>query len=93
MFAFKNREDLENLVDRASIKSQLKELHLQERLDKRNFHENKERLQEPLIDRIKNTSENLTQTITEASINNNKAIEVLNNKVLELMKDKLMIAP
>ena len=46
-----------------------------------------------MIDEIKNTSENITETITENSINNNKAIENLNEKFLELMDDKGMIAP
>ena len=42
-----------------------------------------------MTDAIKNTSE----TITENSINNNKAKENLNEKILELMNDKGMIAP
>ena len=46
-----------------------------------------------MTDAIKNTSENITKTITENTINNNKAIENLNEKILELMNDKGMIAP
>ena len=46
-----------------------------------------------MTDAIKRTSENLTNTVTETSINNNKAIENLNEKVLELVNDKGMIAP
>ena len=41
---------------------------------------------------MKNTSQNLTKTITETYINNNKAIESINEKVLELTNDKGMIA-
>ena len=48
---------------------------------------------EPMTDTIKNTSENITEILTEHSINNIKAIENLNEKVLELMSDKSMIAP
>ena len=48
---------------------------------------------EPLTDTLKKTSENKTKTITENSINNNKAIENLNEKILELINDKGMIAP
>ena len=48
---------------------------------------------EPLTDTLKKTSENTTKTITEISINNNKAIENLNEKILELMDDKGLIAP
>ena len=42
---------------------------------------------------IKNTSEKITKTLTENSINNNKAIENLNENILELMNDKGMISP
>ena len=51
------------------------------------------KLQEPLIDTIKNTSENLTKTNTEISIENKKKLENLNEKVLGLLNDKSMIAP
>ena len=55
------------------------------------------RMQKKLIksmtDAIKDTSDNLTKTITESSINNNKAIEKLNERILELMNDKGLIAP
>ena len=46
-----------------------------------------------MTDAIKDTSENLTKTITENSIDNNKAIENLNERILELMNDKGLIAP
>ena len=46
-----------------------------------------------MTDVIQNTSENITKTLTENSINNNKAIENLNEKILELMNDKRLIAP
>ena len=46
-----------------------------------------------MTDEMKNTSEKITKTITEHSINNNKAIENLNEKYLELMNDKGIIAP
>ena len=46
-----------------------------------------------MTDAIKGTSDNLTKTITESSINHNKAIGTLNKRILELMKDKGLIAP
>ena len=46
-----------------------------------------------MTDAIKNASESITKTLTENSINNNKAIENLNEKILELMDEKGMIAP
>ena len=46
-----------------------------------------------MTDTIKNTSENITKTLTENSINNNKAIENLNEKFSEILNDKGMITP
>ena len=46
-----------------------------------------------MTDAIKDTSDNLTKTLTESSINNNKTIENLNERILELMNDKGLIAP
>ena len=46
-----------------------------------------------MTDAIKTTSESITKTLTENSINNNKAIENLNEKILELMNQKGLIAP
>ena len=46
-----------------------------------------------MTDAIKNTSETIAKTLTENSVNNNKAIENLNEKILELMNDKGLIAP
>ena len=93
LFTIKNREDLENLEEQTSLRNQVEDLRLRDKLGKQNVHENIKKLYEPLTDTIKNTSEELTKTITETSINNNKAIENLNENVLELMNDKGMIAP
>ena len=46
-----------------------------------------------MTDAIKNTSENITKTLTENSINNNKAIENLKERILELMDEKGLIVP
>ena len=40
MFAIKNREDLENLEELASLKSQVEDFRLQDKLGKQNFHHN-----------------------------------------------------
>ena len=47
---------------------------------------------EPLTDTIKNTSENITKTITEISKDNNLSLEKLNSKLLEIMNDRGLIA-
>ena len=41
-----------------------------------------------MTDAIKNTSENLTKTITETSIKNNQALDFSNDKLLEILNDR-----
>ena len=93
MFPIKDREDLEKLNEAVSLQNQVKVVRLQDKTGKQNFHENMTKVFEPLTDTLKKASENITKTITENSINNNKAIENLNEKILELMNDKGLIAP
>ena len=93
MFPIKDREDLENLNELVSLQDQVKFVRLEDKLGKQNFHEDMTKVFEPLTDTLKKTSENITKTLTENSINNNKAIKNLNEKILELMNDKGMISP
>ena len=93
MYSFKNGEGFENLEELASLKKQIEEFRLQDKLGKHNFHQNLEKRLEPITDTIKDTSDFLTKTFTETSIKNSKALEKLNEKVLEVMNDKGMIAP
>ena len=71
----------------------MKDVRLQDELGKQNLHEDMKKVFEPVTNTLKNTSEDITKTITENSINNNKAIENLNENVLEFMNDMGMIAP
>ena len=93
MIPIRNVEDLQNLNEAVSLQNQVKVVSLQDKLGKQNFHEDLKEVFEPITRSLENTSENITKTITENSINNNKAIENLNEKILELMNDKGMIAP
>ena len=93
MFPIRNIEDLQNLNEAVSLQNQVKVVRLQDKLGKQNFHEDMTKVFEPLTDTLKKTSENITKTITENSINNNKAIQNLKEKFLELMNDKGSIAP
>ena len=93
MFPIRNVEDLQNLNEAVSLQNQVKVVRLQDKLGKQNFHEDLREVYEPLTNTLKITSENITKTITESSINNNKAISDLNEKFLEMMNDKGMIAP
>ena len=45
-----------------------------------------------MTDAIKNISQNITKTIRETSIKNNKVLENLNEKIIDLMNGKDMIA-
>ena len=93
MFPIRNVEDLQNLNEAVSLQNQVNVVRLQNKLGEQNFHEDMIKVFEPLTDTLKKTSENITKTTTENSINNNKAISDLNEKILELMNDKGMIAP
>ena len=93
LYSIKNREDLENLEELASLQNQVKVVRLQDKLGEQNFHEDMKKVFEPMTDVIKSTSDNKTKTLTENSMNNKKAIENLNEKILELMNDRGMIAP
>ena len=93
LFPSKNREDLEKIGELDSLQKKVEYLRLQDNLGKQNYHKNAKKFFEPLTDTIKDVSENLTKTITETSIKNNKALEKLNQNVLELLNDNGMIAP
>ena len=93
LYSIKNVEDLQKLNELISLENQVNEVRLQDWLGTQNYREDSKKLFKPMTDAIKNTSENITKTLTENSIINNKAIENLNEKVLELMDDKGMLAP
>ena len=85
MYAIKNRDNLEKLEDVPLLQNQVRELRLQDKLGKQNFHEDSKILYEPFTYTIKDTSRDKTNTMIESSTENNKAISDLNEKVLELM--------
>ena len=91
LYPIKDIENLEKLNEAVSLQNQVKVVRLQNKLGEQNFHEDMKKVYEPLTNTIKNVSENISRTITENSINNNKAIENLNEKVLESMNDKGLI--
>ena len=47
---------------------------------------------EPVNKSIEEVSEEVTKTMTESSIEYNKALEKLNNKLLEIMNDRGILA-
>ena len=80
LYLIKDREDLENLNELASLQDHVKTVRLQDNLGEQNYHQKSEKLFEPMTKSIKDFSENITKNLTENSINNNKAIENLNEK-------------
>ena len=94
MYSIKNREDLEKLDELISLKNQVKELRLQDKLGKQNFHENLKNVFEPVTDTNRNVSEDLTKTMMLTSKEANKAQEnLIKNKLLDIMKDRGIMAP
>ena len=92
LYAIKNRDDLENLEELASLENQVKVVKLQDKLGKQNFHEDMKKVFEPVTKSLENNSENLTKAITETSIKNNQAIENINNNLLEILNDRGILA-
>ena len=92
LYSIKDREDLENLNELASLQDRVKVVRLQDKLGKQNFHEDMKKVFEPVTKSLENTSENLTKAITESSKENNLALENLNNKLLEIMNDRGILA-
>ena len=91
LFPIKDREDLEKLNDLVSLQNEVKVVRLQNKLGEQNFHEDMKKVFEPVTKSLEKTSDNISKTITENSINNTKAISDLNEKVLESMNDKGLI--
>ena len=92
MFAINNSKDLKELNDLLFLQDQVKAARLQDRLGKQNFHEDMKKVFEPVTKSLEKTCQDITKTITESSITNNKAIETLNNKLSEKMFDRGILA-
>ena len=92
LYSIKDRKDLDFLNELASLQDQVKVVQLQDKLGKQNFHEDMKKVFERITKSFENTSEKITKTLTENSMNNNKAIENVNNKLLEIMNDRGILA-
>ena len=92
LYSIKDREDLENLEYLVSLEIQVKVVRLQDKLGKQNFHEDMKKVFERVTKSLENTSENLTEAITEYSTKNNQTMENLNDKLLEIMNDRGILA-
>ena len=92
LFSIKDREDLENLNELVSLQEQVKVVKLRDKLGEQNFHEDIKKVFEPVTKSLENTSEKLTNAITETFIKNNLAIENININLLERMNDRGILA-
>ena len=53
LYSIKNREDLENLNELASLQDQVRAVSLQDKLGKQNFHEDMKKLFDLLLNHLK----------------------------------------
>ena len=68
LYLIKNIEDFEILNELVSFENPVKNVKLQDKLGKQNFHENMEKVFEPVTKSINDVSEEATKTMTEESI-------------------------
>ena len=92
LYSIKDREDLEKLNELVSLENQVKFFRLQDKLGKQNFHEDMEKVFEPVTQSNKDVSEEITKAMTENYFKNNQALENLNNKLWEIMNDRGILA-
>ena len=92
MFRIKDRQELKELEELASLQTQVKAVTLQDKLGKQSFQEDMKKVFEPVTKSLENASQDITKTLTESSSKNNWALENLNNKVLEKKNDRGKLA-
>ena len=84
MNPIKNIEEFKNLNELVSPEIQVKVVRLQDKLGKQNFHEDLKKVFQLVTKSNKNVSEQVAETVTGTSNNNNRALENLNNKLLKI---------
>ena len=74
LFPYKDRQDLKDLEEVATLQNQVKVVRLQDKLGKKNFEKDLKKVSEAVTKSLENTSQDITKTITEISIQNNKQL-------------------
>ena len=92
MYPAKNIESSQKINEFISLKNQVNEVRLQDRLGDQNFHENMNNVFGPVNKSTEDIFEDVTRSMTQNSTKNNRASEILNNKLLELMNDRGILA-
>ena len=90
--SIKDREELEKLNKLVSLQNQVQEVRLQDKLGKQNYQYESKELIKPVNKSIQDSSKDIKRAITESSVKNNEALEILNNKLLEILNESGIIA-
>ena len=77
---------------RVSLQCQVKALKIKDKLVKQNSQGDRSKVFEPITKSIKDTFQGVLETLTETSIENNKALSNLNDKLLKIINDRGMLA-
>ena len=92
LYPIKDREDLQKLNELVSLQNRVKVVRLQDKLGKQNFHEDMEKVFEPVSKSIEDVFEEVTNGVTETSNINNQALANLDHKLLEKRNDRSILA-
>ena len=74
LYSINDRKDLEILNELVLLQDQVKVVRLLDKLGKQNFHEDMKKIFEPVTKSLQNSSQDITKTITETSIKDNRAM-------------------
>ena len=80
LYSTKKREDSENLNELVSLKNQVNEVRLQNKLGEKNYCQNYRKIYKPFFDTFESTCEKLTKTITKFLEKNKEALKNLNKR-------------
>ena len=89
LYSIRDREDSKILDE---LQDQVKAVRLQVKLGKQIFHEVMKKIFEPVTKSLESTSQDITKTVTETSIENIPSIEKINNTLLEILFDRGILA-
>ena len=93
LYSTKNRDNLEEMIELASLQSHKQALRLKDAKGKRNNLDDMTIVFNPVTRTIKAVSEDVTKTTTETSKWNSKALANSNDKLSELRNDRGILAP
>ena len=75
LYSINNLDDFKGLNELFTLLDQLKAVRLEDKLGEQNYHQKSEKLFEPVTKSLEKTSQDITKTISESCVTNNKTIE------------------